>query len=133
MIQGDVNEAQAAIVNSGASDAVEKATDAAAKGPFNYSSIIMLVGLIVIFYVLIFLPQRKQRKEQQKFMDSLQKGSKVVTAGGIYGVVTEVRENVLLVEIDKGVQIKVHKSSVQRDPSVAEAIAKAEKAEKAEK
>ncbi|MCQ2115182.1 MAG: preprotein translocase subunit YajC [Bacteroidales bacterium] len=90
---------------------------------------VMLIGLFAIMYFFMIRPQRKAQKEQQNFINSLQKGMKVVTAGGIYGTIAEVRENVLLIEIDKDVKIKVAKSSVQRDPAEV-ASAQAAKSEK---
>lgn len=62
-------------------------------------------------------PQQKKQKELVKFRESLKKGDKIITLGGIYGTISEVRETTLLVEIDSNVRIKVDKSSVVKDIS----------------
>ena len=82
---------------------------AAASG---WSSIIMIVALIAIFYFFMIAPQQKKQKKINAFRDSLKKGDKVMTAGGIYGRVREIRDNVVILEIDNGVSIKIDKASI---------------------
>jgi len=89
-------------------------TDAAAPKA-GASMWIMLILVFVVMYFFMIRPQKKQQKEMQNFRDSLQKGSKVVTVGGIYGKVVEVGEKTLILEIDNNVKIKVDKNSVVRD------------------
>jgi preprotein translocase subunit YajC len=60
-------------------------------------------------------PQQKKQKELVKFRNSLAKGDKVITAGGIYGKIVEVSDNYVFVEIDSNVKIKVDKSSIVKD------------------
>lgn len=82
------------------------------------SSLTMWLMLILIFVVMWFFmirPQRKQQKELQKFRDGLQKGDKIVTIGGIYGTVVEVKDKTLLIEVDNNVKIRVDKNSVVQD------------------
>ncbi len=83
------------------------------------SGIIMIVLLIVVFWLFKIRPQQKRQKEIRKFREGLSKGDKIVTAGGIYGTITEVREKTFVVEITKGVSITIDKGSVY--PSAAEA------------
>lgn len=78
---------------------------------------IMLALIFVVMWFFMIRPQRKQQKELQTFRDGLKKGDKVVTVGGIYGTVVEVKDNTLLLEIDKDVKIRVAKTSVVRDSS----------------
>ena len=78
---------------------------------------VMLALVFVIMWFFMIRPQRKQQKELEKFRSSLKKGSKVITAGGIYGRVVEVQETTLLVEIDSNVKIRIDKNSVVKDPS----------------
>ena len=80
---------------------------------------VMLVLIIVVMWFFMIRPQRKQQKELQKFRDGLQKGDKVVTIGGIYGTVVEIKEKTLLIEVDNNVKIKVDKNSVVKDFSEA--------------
>lgn len=82
-------------------------------------SIIMIVALFAIFYFFMIRPQQKRQKEIQKFRAALDRGDKVVTAGGIYGTIRDVRETSFVVEIADGVRIRVDKGSVY--PSAEEA------------
>lgn len=76
-----------------------------------------LVLIIVVFYFFMIRPQMKRQKELRKFQESLAKGDKVIIAGGIYGKVTEVKEEYVVVEIDENAKVKVIKSAVVRDSS----------------
>lgn len=82
-------------------------------------SILMIVALFVIFYFFMIRPQQKRQKEIKKFRESLAAGSKIVTAGGIYGTIREVADLYFIVEITKGVTIRIDKGSVY--PSAEEA------------
>lgn len=86
------------------------------------SSMLMIVAMIVIFYFFMIRPQSKKQKEIKRQRDAMQKGDKVVTAGGIHGRITEVRDNTLLIEVAQGVTILVDKTSVY--PAVEEQPAK---------
>ncbi|MDE5972638.1 MAG: preprotein translocase subunit YajC [Muribaculaceae bacterium] len=77
-----------------------------------WSSWIMIIAIIAIFYFFMIRPQQKQRKETQKFHDSLTKGTKVITAGGIHGRVVEVDGPVVLLEIASGIKIRINKTSI---------------------
>lgn len=74
--------------------------------------ILMLVAIFVVFYFFMIRPQQKRQKEIRKFRESLGRGAKVVTAGGILGTIEDVTEKYFVVEITKGVQIRVDKGSV---------------------
>lgn len=76
-----------------------------------------LVLIIVVFYFFMIRPQMKRQKELRKFHESLQKGDKVIIAGGIYGKIVEVKDEYLIVEIDENAKVKVVKSTVIRDSS----------------
>lgn len=88
----------------------------------------MILALLVIFWLFMIRPQQKRQKEIRKFRESLEKGSKVVTAGGIYGTVVEVKEKYFVIEITKGVNISVDKGSVY--PSAEEASQSAQQNQK---
>ena len=60
-------------------------------------------------------PQRKQQKELDNFRKSLKKGDKVVTIGGIFGTVVEIREESILMEVDNNVKIRVSKNALVKD------------------
>ena len=79
--------------------------------------LIMMVLIFGVMYFLMIRPQQKKQKELVKFRNALEKGQKIVTAGGIYGTVKEVKEGYVLVEVDSNVAIRVDKNMVMRDPS----------------
>ncbi len=82
------------------------------------SSLSMWIMLALIFLVMWFFmirPQRKQQKELEAMRNSLKKGDKVITAGGIYGIVAEVDERTVLMKVDDNVKIRVDKTSIQKD------------------
>ena len=84
----------------------------------------MIVVLIAIFYFMMIRPQQKKQKEIRKFREGLQKGDSIITAGGIYGKIKEIKENVFIISIADGVSIKIDKGSVY--PSAADAAADTE-------
>ena len=77
--------------------------------------ILGIVFLFVIMYFFMIRPQKKQQKELQAFRDSLKKGDKVVTIGGIYGTVCEIKEGSVLIEVDSNVKIRVNKNALVKD------------------
>ena len=79
------------------------------------SMILMLVLLFGVMYFLMIRPQRKQQKELQNFRDSLKKGDKVVTAGGIFGTIHEIQDKSVLIKVDGEVKLRVDKNSILRD------------------
>lgn len=82
-------------------------------------NILFIVVLIAIFYFLMIRPQNKKQKEIRKFREGLQSGDKVITAGGIFGKIKEVKDSYILLEIADNVKIRVDKGSIY--PSAAEA------------
>jgi preprotein translocase subunit YajC len=76
---------------------------------------IMLALIFVVMWFFMIRPQRKQQKELQNFRDSLKKGDKVVTIGGIYGTVDEIKEGSVLIIVDKDVKIRVSKNALVKD------------------
>ena len=76
---------------------------------------IMLALIFVVMWIFMIRPQRKQQKELQNFRDSLKKGDKVVTIGGIYGTVCEIKDESVLVEVDNNVKIRVSKQALVKD------------------
>ena len=78
----------------------------------SWSFWVMMIVIFVIFYFFMIRPQQKKQKELQAQRDALKKGDKVVSAGGIYGIIKEVQETTFLIEIAKDVVIKMDKGSV---------------------
>ncbi|MBK6628409.1 MAG: preprotein translocase subunit YajC [Flavobacteriales bacterium] len=82
-----------------------------------YSFWIMMGLLMVVFYFFMIRPQQKKAKDARKFRESIQKGMKVVTIGGVHGKVVEVSEKTVLVEVDTNVKIRFEKSALAMDSS----------------
>ncbi|MCK9411279.1 MAG: preprotein translocase subunit YajC [Prolixibacteraceae bacterium] len=74
-----------------------------------------LVLIIVVFYFFMIRPQMKRQKETQKFRDALQRGDKVVTSGGIYGRIDEIKDQIIYLEVAPNIKLKVDKSVVLKD------------------
>lgn len=89
----------------------------AAKGGMDMTMIIMMVAVFAIMWLFMIRPQQKKQKELQNFRKSLQTGDKVITAGGIFGTIKEIRENYILLEVDKGTDIRVDKTMIMKDTS----------------
>jgi preprotein translocase subunit YajC len=82
------------------------------------SSMLPLVAIFVIFYFLLIRPQQRKAKEHKALLASVRRGDRVVTGGGILGVVTKVvDEHHVQVEIAEGVRVKVMKSTLADIPS----------------
>ena len=75
----------------------------------------MIIAMVVIMWLFMIRPQRKQQKELEKFRNSLKRGDKVVTAGGIYGTVDEIKDRTVLIKVDGEVKLRVDKNSLVRD------------------
>ena len=86
------------------------AADSAPEG--SLTQLIPLVLIMVIFYFLLIRPQQKRAKEHRGMVEALKKGDKVLTNGGVYGKVMDVKENILTVEIADGVRIKMQRDAV---------------------
>ena len=76
------------------------------------STLIMFGAIFLIFYFMIIRPQQKRSKEKQKLLSNLEKGDKVVTNGGIYGVIAGLEEKTALLQISDNVKIKVDRSAI---------------------
>jgi preprotein translocase subunit YajC len=74
--------------------------------------IIYVVAFIAIFYFMAIRPQQKQRRAHAALLSSLKKGDTIVTAAGIYGKVKRVEDNLVVVEVAKGVSMKISRRAV---------------------
>ena len=77
---------------------------------------IMILAMIAVMYFFMWRPESKRRKQMEDFRKGLKKGDKVITAGGIYGVVKEVHETSLLIEVDSNVTLRIDKNMVAGAP-----------------
>jgi preprotein translocase subunit YajC len=78
----------------------------------NYWLIIYVVAFIAIFYFMAIRPQQKQRRAHQTLLSALKKGDRIGTASGIYGTVKRIEDNIVVVEIAKGVTMKIARRAV---------------------
>ena len=83
-------------------------------------SFLPLILVFVVFYFFMIRPQMKKQKEMTNYRSSLKKGDKVVTTGGIYGRIYEVKDNYVTVDVGGDVKLKIDKSALLKDPSVEE-------------
>jgi len=82
------------------------------EGGFDWTIIIFLLLIFAVFYFLIIRPQRKQQKKHQELMIELKRGDKVVTTGGIYGVIESLSDDSIVLKIESGATIRVARNSV---------------------
>ena len=76
-----------------------------------------LLLVFVVFYLFMIRPQMKKQKEMNNYRSSLKKGDKVVTTGGIYGRVYEVKDNYVMLEVGGDMKLKVDKNALLKDPT----------------
>lgn len=83
----------------------------------NVTSIIFLVAIFGVFWFFMIRPQVKKQKEQQKFKDSIGKGDKIVTIGGVHGKILEVQDTTFIIEVEGGNRLKIEKTAVSMESS----------------
>ncbi|MBQ7458568.1 MAG: preprotein translocase subunit YajC [Bacteroidales bacterium] len=92
-----------------------QADAAAPKAGGSWSFLIMILLMFLVMWLFMIRPQQKKQKEMDKFRKELQKGDKVVTIGGIYGTVNEIRDATVDIKVAEGVNIRVDKASLVKD------------------
>ena len=120
-------EAAAETTAAAVAENVPQAVDALAEVPvepeqswFAQNSFLIMTGLMfLVMWLFMWRPEAKRRKQMQQFRNNLKKGDKIITAGGIYGVVKEVKENdpTILIEVDGNVTLRIDKNMIVADPS----------------
>ncbi|ERI86291.1 preprotein translocase, YajC subunit [Bacteroides pyogenes F0041] len=78
---------------------------------------IMLIAMFVIMYFFMIRPQNKKQKEIANFRKALQVNQQVITAGGIHGIIKEITDDYVVLEIASNVKIKIDKNSIFADAS----------------
>jgi preprotein translocase subunit YajC len=101
---------------------------AAPAGQNGWSSILMIVLMFVVIYFFMIRPQQKRQKEIKKFRESIKNGDKVITAGGIYGKVKDVKETTITLEIADNIRITIDKNSVYANAVDSNSAAEANQA-----
>ncbi len=77
-----------------------------------FAAFIPLILMFVIFYFLLIRPQQKKAKEHREMIANLKKGDKIVTSGGIYGTITGIDDNTMMIEIAEKVRVKLNRANV---------------------
>jgi preprotein translocase subunit YajC len=86
----------------------------AGAGGGNFMSMIFLLGaFFLIFYFLILRPQQRRQKEMQRMISALKRGDRILTSGGLYGTVWDVKEDLLVVKLTEDLKVEIAKSAVQ--------------------
>jgi preprotein translocase subunit YajC len=89
-------------------------------------SLLMLAIVIVVFYFVLVRPQKRRMKEHQNLVSTLSAGDEVVSIGGVYGYVREIEDDLVWLEVDEGVEVRLSKQAISRRiPSQDEVIAAA--------
>ncbi len=94
------------------SEAMAASTTATAQSPMA-GFFIQLILVFAIFYFLLIRPQQKKMKEHENMLNAIEPKDEVVTGGGIYGKVVKTEAETLVIEIAKGVEVKVLRSSIR--------------------
>ena len=89
-------------------------------GGFDGSFMIMMVAIFAIMYFFMIRPQNKKQKEIQNFRKNLEVGQEVISAGGIYGKVKAIEDNVVVLEIASGVKIRIDKNSIYANAAASQ-------------
>lgn len=80
-----------------------------------YSSLIFFGLIAVIFYFFMIRPQMKKQKDLRKYREEIKKGDKIVTSGGIYGKIAEVKDTTVIIEVEDQSRLRIDKNSVVRN------------------
>jgi preprotein translocase subunit YajC len=98
------------------SDAIAESAPAAAGAAQTgdpLASLLLPVGLVVLFYFFLIRPQSKRQKEHRKMVDDLQKGEEILTTGGILGKITGISDDFITLEIADNVSVKIQRVAIQ--------------------
>lgn len=87
--------------------------------------LILLGGMLLVFYFFMIRPQAQKAKKTKDFQDKLQKGDKIVTIAGIHGTVSKLNEdNTIQIEVSPGSYLKIEKSAISMEWSQQQQTAK---------
>ena len=78
----------------------------------NYAFIIMMLVIFGLFYLLMLRPQQKEQKKHKEMLSNIGRGDKILTKGGIYGIVVQTKDDILVVKIADNVKVEVARSAI---------------------
>ena len=81
-------------------------------GPSPLASFVPIILIFVIMYFLLFRPQMKRQKEHARLVSSVKTGDQIVTASGIHGMITNVKDRTVIVKVADNVKIEMEKSAI---------------------
>lgn len=87
--------------------------------PSGMANLMMILLIVVIFYFFMIRPQMRKAKLERQFKETLQKGDKIITIGGVHGRIVEIADTTFLVEIDSNVKVRMEKSAVSAEATKA--------------
>lgn len=100
-------------ISDAIADAGATATQQAVQQPDPLASLLLPIGLVVLFYFFLIRPQSKRQKEHRQMVSELQKGEEVITSGGILGKITALNDDFITLEIAKETTLVIQRSAVQ--------------------
>ena len=88
------------------------ASPAAGGGSAGFTPIIMMGCLFVVFYFMLIRPQSQKQKQQQAMINAVKTGDKIVTVGGMHGLVANVKDTTILLKVADNVKVEIDKSAI---------------------
>ncbi len=90
------------------------ATTAAGATPMaGIISFLPMILIVALFYFIMIVPQSKERKKKEELLNSIQRGDKVLTRGGVYGIVADIKEQVIILKIAENTKIEIERSYIE--------------------
>lgn len=90
---------------------------ASGSGGSTMQSLILFGGIAIIFYFFMIRPQQKKQKDQKKFISDIKKGDRIVTIGGVHGRISDMDEETVTIDVEKGAKIKFERSAISLEAS----------------
>ena len=80
-------------------------------------NLILIGGIVIIFYFFMVRPQQKKAKDQKTYIESLKKGDQVITIGGIHGRISSIEGELVVLDVDRGTKLTFEKSAISLEAS----------------
>ncbi len=81
--------------------------------PQQAAPLVLWIAIFVVFYFLLIRPQQVQQKRHREMLGRLKKGDRVLTRGGLYGVIVEIKDNLVTLELAQNVRVRADRTAVQ--------------------
>jgi len=85
----------------------------AQQGPGIWANVLLMGGVIGIFYFFLILPQQRRTKKEKEFRDALKKGDSVITIGGLHGKIVQLDDTTVMLEVDSNVKLKFERAAIR--------------------